>query len=82
METFLGTMIPFLGTALGAACVFFMKRSLYAFFLLKGSFPAHRIKHLQIRNLQNILCHHESFSVFLITLGIAAISFFVYSSFG
>ena len=28
METFLGTMIPFLGTALGAACVFFMKRSL------------------------------------------------------
>ena len=28
METFLGIMIPFLGTALGAACVFFMKRSL------------------------------------------------------
>ena len=28
MKTFLGIMIPFLGTALGAACVFFMKRSL------------------------------------------------------
>ena len=28
METFLGIMIPFLGTALGAACVFFMKKSL------------------------------------------------------
>ena len=26
METFLGIMIPFLGTALGAACVFFMKK--------------------------------------------------------
>lgn len=25
METFLGIMIPFLGTTLGAACVFFMK---------------------------------------------------------
>ena len=28
METFLGIMIPFLGTTLGSACVFFMKRSL------------------------------------------------------
>ena len=28
METFPGIMIPFLGTTLGAACVFFMKRSL------------------------------------------------------
>ena len=28
MESFLGIMIPFLGTALGAACVFFMKKSL------------------------------------------------------
>ena len=28
METFFGILIPFLGTALGAACVFFMKRSL------------------------------------------------------
>ena len=28
METFLGIMIPFLGTALGSACVFFMKISL------------------------------------------------------
>ena len=28
METFIGIMIPFLGTALGSACVFFMKRSL------------------------------------------------------
>ena len=28
METFLGIIIPFLGTTLGAACVFFMKRSL------------------------------------------------------
>ena len=28
METFLGIMIPFLGTTLGATCVFFMKRSL------------------------------------------------------
>ena len=28
METFLGIMIPFLGTTLGAACVFFLKRSL------------------------------------------------------
>ena len=28
METFLGIMIPFLGTVLGAACVFFMKKSL------------------------------------------------------
>ena len=27
-ETFLGIMIPFLGTALGAACVFFLERSL------------------------------------------------------
>lgn len=25
METFLGILIPFLGTTLGAACVFFMK---------------------------------------------------------
>lgn len=28
METFLGIMIPFLGTTLGAACVFFMKNPL------------------------------------------------------
>ena len=28
MKTFLGIMIPFLGTTLGAACVFFMKKSL------------------------------------------------------
>ena len=28
METFLGIMIPFLGTTLGAACVFFMKKTL------------------------------------------------------
>ena len=28
METFLGILIPFLGTILGAACVFFMKKSL------------------------------------------------------
>ena len=28
METFIGIMIPFLGTALGAACVFFMRKSL------------------------------------------------------
>ena len=28
METFLGIMIPFFGTALGSACVFFMKKSL------------------------------------------------------
>ena len=28
METFIGIMIPFLGTPLGAACVFFMKKSL------------------------------------------------------
>ena len=28
METFIGIMIPFLGTTLGATCVFFMKRSL------------------------------------------------------
>ena len=28
METFFGILIPFLGTTLGAACVFFMKRSL------------------------------------------------------
>ena len=28
MESFLGIMIPFLGTTLGAACVFFMKESL------------------------------------------------------
>ena len=28
MKTFLGILIPFLGTALGAACVFFMKESL------------------------------------------------------
>ena len=28
METFFGIMIPFLGTTLGSACVFFMKKSL------------------------------------------------------
>ena len=28
MEVFLGILIPFLGTTLGAACVFFMKKSL------------------------------------------------------
>ena len=28
METFLGILIPFLGTMLGASCVFFMKKSL------------------------------------------------------
>ena len=28
METFLGILIPFLGTTLGAACVFFLKKSL------------------------------------------------------
>jgi len=28
METFVGILIPFLGTTLGAACVFFMKKSL------------------------------------------------------
>ena len=28
METFLGILIPFLGTTLGVACVFFMKKSL------------------------------------------------------
>ena len=27
METFLGILIPFVGTTLGAACVFFMKKS-------------------------------------------------------
>ena len=27
METFIGIMIPFLGTTLGAACVFFIKVS-------------------------------------------------------
>ena len=26
MKTFLGILIPFLGTTLGAACVFFMKK--------------------------------------------------------
>ena len=28
MQTFLGILIPFLGTTAGAACVFFMKKSL------------------------------------------------------
>ena len=28
MESFIGIMIPFFGTALGSACVFFMKKSL------------------------------------------------------
>ena len=28
MEVFYGILIPFLGTALGASCVFFMKKSL------------------------------------------------------
>ena len=28
MEIFIGILIPFLGTAIGAACVFFMKESL------------------------------------------------------
>ena len=28
MEAFYGILIPFLGTSLGAACVFFMKKSL------------------------------------------------------
>ena len=28
MNTFLGILIPFLGTTLGACCVFFMRRSL------------------------------------------------------
>ena len=28
METFYGILIPFLGTSLGAACVFFMKKTL------------------------------------------------------
>ena len=28
METVFGILIPFLGTTLGAACVFFMKKSL------------------------------------------------------
>ena len=28
MKTFIGIMIPFLGTTLGSACVFFMKKSL------------------------------------------------------
>ena len=28
MKTFLGILIPFLGTTLGASCVFFMKKSL------------------------------------------------------
>lgn len=28
MSTFYGILIPFLGTTLGAACVFFMKHSL------------------------------------------------------
>ena len=36
METFLGILIPFLGTTLGAACVFFMKRALSAHSLEKG----------------------------------------------
>ena len=27
MQTFWGILIPFLGTALGAACVFFMKKA-------------------------------------------------------
>ena len=29
MNIFLGLLIPFLGTAAGAACVFFMKRALH-----------------------------------------------------
>ena len=28
MEAFYGILIPFLGTSLGAACVFFMKKAL------------------------------------------------------
>lgn len=28
METFIGILIPFIGTTLGSACVFFMKKSL------------------------------------------------------
>ena len=40
-ETFWGILIPFLGTSLGAACVFFMRRALYivilANILLAGS---------------------------------------------
>ena len=28
MHTFFGLLLPFLGTALGAACVFFMQKSL------------------------------------------------------
>ena len=28
METFMGILIPFIGTTLGSACVFFMKKSL------------------------------------------------------
>lgn len=28
MDVFIGLLIPFLGTALGAACVFFMKKEL------------------------------------------------------
>ena len=28
MEIFLGILIPFIGTTLGAACVFFMKKAL------------------------------------------------------
>ena len=28
MEAFYGILIPFLGTALGAACVFFLKKTL------------------------------------------------------
>ena len=52
METFLGIMIPFLGTTLGAACVFFMKKSL-------GDLMQRSLAGFGFRDLEETLCEHE-----------------------
>ena len=39
MEIFLGILIPFIGTMLGAACVFFMKKALDKHIVDRVSFP-------------------------------------------
>ena len=57
METFLGILIPFLGTTLGAACVFFMKRSLSAHRHEKGQsiFSAVLCRRLKIKSVTNFI---------------------------
>ena len=47
METFMGILIPFMGTALGSACVYFMKNELNKMIAKKPDDTMHLQEFLQ-----------------------------------